>query len=80
MPMHVTLDAQATRVAASVLYDLRHRPIRGEWTNDGFPTDVHILDADRNGITICEMTDEGEPIRNATWHVGIDEIVWITVL
>lgn len=54
--------------------------IEGDFTNDGYPSDCAILNADDDGLTICEYDDSGVPIRNATWLVPWDEIRRITVL
>lgn len=54
--------------------------IKGEWTNDGFPSECAIYVANDEGLTITEIDDSGRPIINATWLVGYDEIISITVL
>lgn len=45
----------------------------------GFPGDgVTVVEADDDGIKVCEV-ELGVPLRNATWHVGYDEIKTLTI-
>lgn len=41
--------------------------VRGDFANDGYPSDCVIVKADEDGLTICESDESGAPIRNATW-------------
>ena len=54
--------------------------IEGEWTNKGFPSDCSILIARDSGLLICEVDEDGEPIKNSHFEVGYDEIVSITIV
>ena len=46
----------------------------------GKPARAEVLDADDEGIVICEYTDGSVPLRNATWLVFYDEIKTLTIL
>ena len=54
--------------------------VKGEWTNEGYPSHCSIFVADDNGVTITEVDDTGRPIINSTWLVGYDEILSITII
>lgn len=54
--------------------------VKGEWTNKGFPEDCSILLANDDGLLICEVDEDSEPIRNSRFTIGYDEIVSITVV
>lgn len=79
MPV-IKFDDDAVDSMIRVLNGISLFTIQGEWTNDGFPSDCSIVKADDEGVTICEVDDTGSPIINATWLVGYDEIISITIL
>jgi hypothetical protein len=67
----------------SFIWTLNHLigfTIKGEWTNKGFPEDCSILLANDNGLLICEVDEDSEPIKNSRFTIGYDEIVSITVV
>lgn len=47
----------------------------------GLPSErVVVLEADDDGVTVCETSDDGAPFRNSRWHIGYDEIDTLTIL
>jgi hypothetical protein len=77
----IKFNADGVDTYIRVLSALAGFTVKGEWTNDGFPTDCAIVKADDEGVTICEVDDTGSMYQaNSTWLVGYDEIKSITVL
>lgn len=48
---------------------------------DRTPDIRYVIEVERDGVTVCEVDDDGSPYhRNATWLVPWDEITKVVVL
>lgn len=78
--MVLDFEADSLLAPSLALGALADWTIRGDFANDGYPSDCVIAKADEDGVTICEMDEGGSPIRNSTWLVPWYEIRRITVI